>query len=179
MHGYLSATTFADAQVGRVLGALDKSGQADNTIVVLWTDHGWHLGEKKHWRKFTLWEASARTPLMFVVPKGLAKALPSGTRADVRLDQPVGLIDIYPTLLDLCGLAANSANEGRSLVPLLADKIPSGIDPPSPRTGETTTGCARRAGDTSATPSAARNCMTTRPTRTSGAISPVTQSTPS
>ena len=122
VHGYLAATAFADAQVGRVLRALDKSGQADNTIVVLWTDHGWHLGEKKHWRKFTLWEESARTPLMFVVPKGLAKALPGGTRADVRLDQPVGLIDIYPTLLELCGLAANPANEGRSLVPLLADK---------------------------------------------------------
>ncbi len=122
VHGYLAATAFADAQVGRVLNALDKSGQADNTIVVLWTDHGWHLGEKKHWRKFTLWEESARTPLMFVVPKGLAKALPGGTLADVRVDRPVGLIDIYPTLLDLCGLAANPANEGRSLAPLLADK---------------------------------------------------------
>ena len=122
VHGYLAATAFADAQVGRVLDALDKSGQADNTIVVLWTDHGWHLGEKKHWRKFTLWEESARTPLMFVVPKGLAKALPGGTLADVRVDRPVGLIDIYPTLLDLCGLAANPANEGRSLAPLLADK---------------------------------------------------------
>ena len=122
VHGYLAATAFADAQVGRVLDALDKSGQADNTIVVLWTDHGWHLGEKKHWRKFTLWEESARTPLMFVVPKGLAKALPGGTLADVRVARPVGLIDIYPTLLDLCGLAANPANEGRSLAPLLADK---------------------------------------------------------
>jgi len=122
VHGYLAATAFADAQVGRVLDALDKSGQADNTIVVLWTDHGWHLGEKKHWRKFTLWEESARTPLMFVVPKSLAKALPGGTLADVRVDRPVGLIDIYPTLLDLCGLAANPANEGRSLAPLLADK---------------------------------------------------------
>jgi len=108
--------------VGRVLGALDKSGQADNTIVVLWTDHGWHLGEKKHWRKFTLWEEAARTPLMFVVPKSLAKPLPGGTRAGVRVEHPVGLIDIYPTLLDLCGLPANPANEGRSLVPLLADK---------------------------------------------------------
>ena len=122
VHGYLASTAFADAQVGCVLNALDKSGQADNTIVVLWTDHGWHLGEKKHWRKFTLWEESARTPLMFVVPKGLAKALPGGTLADVRVDRPVGLIDIYPTLLDLCGLAANPANEGRSLAPLLADK---------------------------------------------------------
>ena len=122
VHGYLAATTFADAQVGRVLDALDKSGQAGNTIVVLWTDHGWHLGEKKHWRKFTLWEEAARTPLMFVVPKGLAKPLPGGTTAGARVDRPVGLIDIYPTLLDLCGLAANPANEGRSLVPLLANK---------------------------------------------------------
>ncbi len=122
VHGYLASAAFADAQVGRVLDALDKSGQAGNTIVVLWTDHGWHLGEKKHWRKFTLWEEASRTPLMFVVPKGLAKPLPGGTRADVRVEHPVGLIDIYPTLLDLCGLPPNPANEGRSLVPLLADE---------------------------------------------------------
>ncbi len=122
VHGYLAAGAFADEQVGRVLASLETSGQADNTIIVLWTDHGWHLGEKKHWRKFTLWEESARTPLMFVVPKGLAKTLPGGTHAGVQLGHPVGLIDIYPTLLELCGLPANEANEGRSLVPLLTDK---------------------------------------------------------
>ncbi len=122
VHGYLASSAFADTQVGRVLDALDQSGQADNTIIVLWTDHGWHLGEKKHWRKFALWEEASRTPLMFVVPKGLAKALLGGTRPGARVEQPVGLIDLYPTLLELCGLPANPANEGRSLVPLLADE---------------------------------------------------------
>ncbi len=122
VHGYLASSAFADAQVGRVIAALDKSGKAGNTIIVLWTDHGWHLGEKKHWRKFALWEEAGRTPLMFVVPKGVANALPEGTHAGSRVEYPVGLIDLYPTLIELCGLPANPSNEGRSLVPLLADE---------------------------------------------------------
>ncbi|MCP4849349.1 MAG: sulfatase [Verrucomicrobiaceae bacterium] len=121
VHGYLASIAFADEQVGRVLTALEKSPHADNTIIALWTDHGWHLGEKEHWRKFTLWERAGRTPVMFVVPEGISKALAQGTRSGMRVDQPVGLIDIYPTLIDLCGLQENQALEGRSLVPLLAD----------------------------------------------------------
>jgi len=121
VHGYLASIAFADEQVGRVVDALEKSPHAENTIIVLWTDHGWHLGEKEHWRKFTLWEDATRTPLMFVVPKGLAKALPKGTRAGNRVDTPVGLIDIYPTLVELCGLKKNKALEGQSLLPLLKD----------------------------------------------------------
>jgi arylsulfatase A-like enzyme len=74
VHGYLASIAFADEQVGRVLSALEKSPHAANTIIVLWTDHGWHLGEKQHWRKFTLWERAGRTPVMFVVPKGISKA---------------------------------------------------------------------------------------------------------
>ena len=121
VHGYLASIAFADEQVGRVLTALEKSTHVDNTIIVLWTDHGWHLGEKEHWRKFTLWERAGRTPVMFVVPKGISKSLAQGTRAGMRVDQPVSLIDLYPTLIDLCELGENKALEGQSLVRLLAD----------------------------------------------------------
>ncbi|MBN1342582.1 MAG: DUF4976 domain-containing protein, partial [Phycisphaerae bacterium] len=76
-------------------------------------DHGWHLGEKLHWRKFALWEEATHNQLMFVVP-GVTK--PGG-----RCDAPVGLIDIYPTLIDVCGLRPNKALEGVSLLPLLKD----------------------------------------------------------
>jgi arylsulfatase A-like enzyme len=121
VHGYLASIAFADEQVGRVLTALERSSHADNTIIVLWTDHGWHLGEKEHWRKFTLWERAGRTPVMFVVPKGISEALAQGTRDGMRVDRPVGLIDLYPTLIDLCGLKENKALEGQSLVRLLSD----------------------------------------------------------
>ncbi len=118
VQGYLASITFSDAQVGRVINALDRSEYADNTIVVLWTDHGWHLGEKHHWRKFALWEEATRTPMIWVVPPGL-KALPRGTRAGSRCDEAVGLTDIYPTLVQLCGLKPR-ALEGESLVLLLS-----------------------------------------------------------
>jgi arylsulfatase A-like enzyme len=121
VHGYLASIAFADEQVGRVLDALEKSTHAANTIIVLWTDHGWHLGEKQHWRKFTLWERATRTPVMFVVPKGITKTLAAGTMAGTRINTPVGLIDLYPTLIDLCDLGENKALEGDSLVPLLAN----------------------------------------------------------
>ena len=111
VQGYLASISFADAQIGRVIHALDQSPHAHNTIVVLWTDHGWHLGEKRHWRKFALWEEATRTPLIVVAP---------GVDAG-RCDRPVNLIDIYPTLVDLCGLTGRQALEGRSLRPLLAD----------------------------------------------------------
>jgi len=111
--GYLASMAFADACVGRVLDALDASPYAGNTIIVLWGDHGWHLGEKLHWRKFALWEEATRCPLMIVAPGTTA---PGGV-----CSRPVGLIDIYPTLVDLCGLAPNKALEGMSLVPQLKD----------------------------------------------------------
>ena len=119
VQGYLASIAFSDAQVGRVIAALHRSEYADNTIVVLWTDHGWHLGEKHHWRKFALWEEATRTPMIWVVPPGL-KALPQGTAAGSRCDEAVGLIDIYPTLVELCGLKPR-ALQGKSLVPLLSD----------------------------------------------------------
>lgn len=111
VQGYLASIAFADTQVGRVMDALDHSPHAKNTIVVFWTDHGWHLGEKQHWRKFALWEEATRTPLIFVVP-GL-------TAAAQRCDRPVNLLDIYPTLVDICGLAPRKELEGVSLKPLL------------------------------------------------------------
>ncbi len=120
VRGYLASIAFADAMVGRVLDALDKSPHRDNTIVVLWSDHGWHLGEKEHWQKFTGWRACARVPLLIRVPKGVT-GLPQGTKAGVRCDRPVNLIDLFKTLCDLTGLPQQPGIDGNSLVPLLRD----------------------------------------------------------
>ncbi len=109
--GYLASGAFTDVQVGRVLDALDESPHRDNTIIVLWSDHGWHLGEKLHWKKFALWEEATHNLLMI--------SAPGVTRGNQQCDRPVGLIDIYPTLIDLCGLSTNDALEGQSLLPLL------------------------------------------------------------
>lgn len=113
IQAYLAAISFCDGQVGRLLDALDKSPHATNTIVCFWSDHGWHLGEKRHWRKFALWEESTRAPLILVVP-GL-------TKADARCDRTVDFMSIYPTLTDLCGIPTPAHVQGRSLRPLLAD----------------------------------------------------------
>ena len=121
VQGYLANILFMDEQVGRVIDALDRSDYKDNTIVVLWTDHGWHLGEKEHWRKFALWEEATKTPMMWVVPKGVSEAMPEGTKAGTRVDHPVSLLDIYPTLVELAGLGPNPALMGDSLAPLLKD----------------------------------------------------------
>jgi arylsulfatase A-like enzyme len=120
VQGYLASISYTDGQVGRLIAALDASPYARNTVVILWTDHGWHLGEKKHWRKFALWEEATRTPLIFVAPKG-TPGLASGTPAGVRVDKPVSLLDIYPTLVELCGLPPRDGLSGQSLVSLLAN----------------------------------------------------------
>jgi arylsulfatase A-like enzyme len=112
VQAYLACTTFADHQVGRVLDALRNSEAADNTVVVLFSDHGFHLGEKQRWAKRTLWETSTRVPMIVAGP---------GAPAGQRSNRPVGLIDIYPTLLDLTGIERAAHLEGRSLTPLLAD----------------------------------------------------------
>ncbi len=111
--GYLACINYADANIGRVLQALDAGPHADNTIVVLWSDHGWQLGEKRQWRKFTLWERSARVVMILAGPGVSAKDRKSG--------RTVELLDLYPTLADLCGLPGRPELEGRSLRPLLAD----------------------------------------------------------
>jgi arylsulfatase A-like enzyme len=120
IQAYLASIHFADAMLGRVLDALEKSPHRDNTIVVLWSDHGWHLGEKEHWQKFTGWRACARVPLIIRVPKG-APGLPDGTKAGTVCHRPVSLVDLFSTLTDLCGLPAKPGIESRSLVPLLRD----------------------------------------------------------
>ncbi|MGB7323772.1 MAG: sulfatase-like hydrolase/transferase [Rubripirellula sp.] len=113
VYGYLACVSFVDAQAGKVLDALATSKYADNTIVVLWSDHGQHLGEKHHWRKQALWEESTRVPLCFKVP-GL------GT-PDSRCDQAVSLLDVYPTLVELCDLPTASKLDGESLLPQLIE----------------------------------------------------------
>lgn len=111
VHGYLACVSFADDQVGKVVEALEKSNYADNTIIVLWSDHGQHLGEKHHWRKQSLWEEATRVPLFFKVPGSTNKGLKS--------NQVVSLLDIYPTLIDLCALPKAPKLQGDSLTPLL------------------------------------------------------------
>ena len=121
VQSYLASIHFADAMLGRVLDALESSPHASNTIVVLWSDHGWHLGEKEHWQKFTAWRACTRIPLMVKVPAGISEALPSGTIAGTKSDQPVNLLGLYPTLTQLCGLPAMPGCDGMSIVPQLKD----------------------------------------------------------
>ncbi len=119
VQGYLASIAFADAMLGRVLDALENGPNADNTVVVLWSDHGWHLGEKQHWQKFTLWRAGTRVPLIVRVPEG-TPGLPAGTRPAV-CSKPVSLQSLFNTLTDLTGLPVKEGTDGPSLVPLLAD----------------------------------------------------------
>jgi len=120
IQAYLASIAYADAMLGRVLDTLDKSPHKDNTIVVLWSDHGWHLGEKQHWQKFTMWRAATRIPLMITVPKG-TPGLPKGTPAGAVCSRPVNTLSLFPTLTELAGLPAKEDNDGPSLVPLLRD----------------------------------------------------------
>ena len=110
VQAYASCATFADAQIGRVLDALDRSGRKE-TIVVLWSDHGFHLGEKDHIEKFALWEKSNHIPFILVAP--------GVSRPGTRCDQPIDLSVLYPTLVELCDLPGDDVCDGRSAVPLL------------------------------------------------------------
>jgi arylsulfatase A-like enzyme len=120
VQAYLASIHYADAMLGRVLDAIESSPHRDNTIVVLWSDHGWHLGEKEHWQKFTGWRVCARVPLMIRVPKGVP-GLHQGTKAGGVCDRPVSLVDLFSTLTELCGLPSKKDIASRSLVPLLRD----------------------------------------------------------
>jgi iduronate 2-sulfatase len=111
VQGYLAAITFCDAMIGRLIDGFDKSAYKDNTIICLWSDHGWHLGEKQHWHKSTLWEEATRAPYMWIVP-GLTKPGSACNRA-------VDYMQIYPTLCDLCGLSVPKQVEGVSIRKLL------------------------------------------------------------
>jgi arylsulfatase A-like enzyme len=110
VHSYLASITFVDHQIGKVIHALEESDYSDNTIIVLWSDHGYQMGEKNSFQKASLWERSTHVPLLFAgygVPEGQSS------------DRVVSLLDIYPTLVEMSGLPGNSKNEGRSLVPLM------------------------------------------------------------
>jgi len=112
VRSYLACTSFTDAQIGRVLTALEESGHAENTIVVVWGDHGWHLGEKEITGKNTLWDRGTKVPLIFAGP---------GVTKGQKCSQPAELLDIFPTLIELAGVSTRSDIEGISLAPQLTD----------------------------------------------------------
>ena len=114
VRAYLACTAFADWSCGRVLEALDNSPYADNTIVVFWSDNGYHCGEKDHWEKTTLWEQASLTPMAIRVP--------GSAYAGETCGGAVGSIELYPTLADYCRLEATAHNvEDQSLRPLIED----------------------------------------------------------
>ena len=113
VQSYLGTIAFVDVCVGRLLDALEATPLKENTIVVLWGDHGWHLGEKEHWRKFTLWEEATRAPMIWFAP---------GVTASNKLcERPVDFMSIYPTLCDLTEITTPDHVCGKSLRPLLQD----------------------------------------------------------
>ena len=113
VRAYLASITFADELVGWLLDGLEVGGIPDNTIIVFWSDHGWHLGEKQHLHKFTLWERSTHIPFIVVAP--------GVTKAKSVCHQGVDMLDLFPTLNELCGLPDVDGLDGESLVPLLKD----------------------------------------------------------
>jgi len=115
IQAYYASTTFADAQVGRVLDALETTGLADNTVVLFTSDHGYHMGEHGHWQKTTLFENAAHVPLVIAGPGVEAAGRSTAT--------PVEMVDFYPTLGELCGLAVPKHTSGVSLVPALKDPV--------------------------------------------------------
>jgi len=121
IQSYLATIAYTDRNIGRLIDALEKSPYAGKTIICLWGDHGWHLGEKHHWRKFTLWEEATRAPLIWVVP--------GVTRPGGLCDRTVDFMSIYPTLCDLAGIPVPEHVEGVSIRRLLADPQAS-WDPP-------------------------------------------------
>jgi arylsulfatase A-like enzyme len=113
VRAYMASTSYVDAQIGRVLVGLERAGLADSTVIIVWGDHGFHLGEHGIWCKGTNFEVAARSPLILVAPRAVPKGL--------RLSSLVEFVDIYPTVAELAGLPPPAGLEGVSLVPLLAD----------------------------------------------------------
>lgn len=117
LQGYYASTSFVDAQIGKVLDELDRLGLADNTIIILWSDHGYHLGEHNLWGKTTNFELDTRVPLII--------SSPGQPKLDTKSAALVELVDIYPTLTELAGLPLPKELEGISMVPLLKNpKLP-------------------------------------------------------
>ena len=112
VQAYLASVSFVDSCIGIVLDALGQSEYSDNTAVILWGDHGYQLGEKSKFAKMALWERATRTPLIIRPPGSSGKQVSS---------RPVSLLDLYPTLVRMCGLPENPSNEGNDLSPLLDD----------------------------------------------------------
>ncbi len=119
-HGYFASVSYVDAQIGKVLDELEHLGLRDNTIVVVWGDHGWHLGDLHVWGKHTTFEFSLRSTLLVHVPGKAAQ----GARADGLVES----LDLYPTLVECCGLDAPEGLDGVSLVPLLDEPATPGKD---------------------------------------------------
>ncbi len=115
---YLASISYVDELVGNIMAALKESNYADNTLVVLWSDHGWHLGEKEHWGKATPWYRSTRIP-MIIVPQG--NQTPDGFKPDTESTRMVNLLDLAPTIADITGVPLKDEWEGHSLLPLLGD----------------------------------------------------------
>ena len=110
VHGYLAAISYTDAQIGKVLKALKSLNLEDNTLIVLWSDHGWHLGDHRVWGKHTLFERSLNSPLI-IKPLGKTKVSLS--------NRVVSSVDLYPTIAELCGLSPPDNIDGRSLLPIM------------------------------------------------------------
>ena len=115
VHGYMACVSYIDAQLGKLLDALESKGVLDNTVIVLWGDHGYHLGDHTEWNKHSNFEQATRIPFMFAGP-GVAK--------DKMVDNPVNLVDLFPTVFELAHVKQSAQTEGKSLVPLL-DSDPS------------------------------------------------------
>lgn len=113
LQAYYATITFCDAQIGRVLAALDQTGLADNTIVIFTSDHGYHMGEHGHWQKTTLFENAARVPLIIAPPRRSGGGVQTAALAE--------MVDFYPTLIDLCHLPEKADLAGKSLTPVLND----------------------------------------------------------
>ena len=119
VHGYYACVSYVDAQVGRLLAALNKEGLAENTIVVLWSDHGWKLGEYRGWGKMTNYEIDARVPLLISAPGMQNGSMPT---AGKQTDQLAELLDLFPTLCDLAKIDTPDFIDGKSLAPILSDR---------------------------------------------------------
>jgi len=113
IHGYYAAVSYMDAQLGKVLNALDSLGLRENTVIVLWGDHGWHLGDHGLWAKHTNFEQATRSPLIFSAPR---------TKEGISIDKPTEFVDIFPTLCELSGIDTPENLAGTSLVPILTGK---------------------------------------------------------